>query len=37
MKEAVRMMKRRTELEEKVIHLGVDTNLVRNMAQLLPQ
>jgi len=36
MKEAVRMMKRRTELEEKVINLGMDTNLIRNMSQLLP-
>ena len=30
------MMKKRTELEEKVMNIGLDVNLVRNMADLVP-
>lgn len=29
-------MKKRTELEEKVMNIGLDTNLIKNMTQLLP-
>jgi len=29
-------MKKRTALEEKVLNVGLDVNLVRNMAELLP-
>lgn len=36
MREGVRMMKKRTALEEKVLNIGLDNNLVRNMAQMLP-
>jgi len=36
MKEALHMVRKRSELEERVMHMGVDTNLVRNMLTLLP-
>lgn len=36
LKQAVKVMKKRTELEEKVMNIGLDTNLIKNMTQLLP-
>lgn len=36
MKEAVVLMRKRSALEEKVMNLGMDNNLVRNLADLLP-
>jgi hypothetical protein len=36
LKEAVKMMRKRTELEERVLNVGLDVNLVKNMADLLP-
>jgi hypothetical protein len=32
----MKLMKRRTNLEEKVLSVGLDVNLVKNMAELLP-
>jgi hypothetical protein len=37
MKEAVLMMRKRTQLEEKVVQMGMDNNLVANLQQLLPR
>lgn len=37
MKEAVTMMRKRTQLEEKVVQIGMDNNLVANLQQLLPR
>lgn len=37
MKDAVVLMKKRTVLEEKVMNLGMDNNLIKNLAQLLPR
>lgn len=36
MKDAVALMKKRTALEEKVVNIGMDNNLIKNLAQLLP-
>lgn len=36
MKDAVTLMKKRTVLEEKVMNLGMDNNLIKNLSQLLP-
>ena len=36
MKDAVSLMSKRTILEEKVMNLGMDNNLIKNLAQLLP-
>jgi SMC interacting uncharacterized protein involved in chromosome segregation len=36
MKDAVALMNKRTVLEERVMNLGMDNNLVKNLAQLLP-
>ncbi len=37
MKEAVTMMRKRTQLEEKVVQIGMDHKLVANLQQLLPR
>lgn len=34
MRELIKQTKRRTELETKIIHLGTDQNLVKNMSEL---
>lgn len=34
MNQMVRQSKKLTELEKKIIHLGTDNNLVKNMAEL---
>ena len=36
MKEAVGLMKKRTVLQEKVMNIGLDNNLIKNISQLLP-
>jgi hypothetical protein len=36
MKDAVQLMKKRTVLEEKVMNMGMDNNLIKNLSQLLP-
>ena len=35
--EATVMMKKRTVLEEKVMNIGLDVNIVKNMTDLLPR
>ena len=37
LKEATVMMKKRTVLEEKVMNMGLDVNIVKNMTDLLPR
>lgn len=36
MKETITLMKKRTALEEKVLNIGLDNNLIKNLSQLLP-
>ena len=36
MRETVLLMKKRTALEERVVNIGMDTNLVKNLSQILP-
>ena len=37
MKEAVFMIKKRSALEEKVVNLGLDNNIIKNLQELLPE
>jgi len=37
MKTMARQARRRTQLEEKITHLGLDNNLVKNKAELLEE